>query len=261
VLTPPPIKSIANDLGIELIQPARLTTADAMGQLRTWAPDAIVVAAFGQILKPELLALPPLGCVNVHASLLPRWRGAAPIQAAVAAGDAETGVTIMKMDEGVDSGGILAQRDIAIAPGDTAGSLSERLADLGAELLLETLPRYISGEVEPRPQDGRRATKAPMLKKEDALLDFKRTASALERRVRAFNPWPGAYFVFEGQPLKVHGAHVEQGSMPVGTRLVHQGMPAIGAEGGILVLDEVQPAGKKPMSGRAFVAGARNWLS
>ncbi len=139
-----------------------------MDQLRRWSPDVIVVAAFGQILKPDVLALPRYGCMNVHASLLPRWRGAAPIQAAILAGDVESGVTIMKMDQGVDTGAILDQRAIRIEDNDSAGSLSEKLSRLGADLLIETLPRYLSGELQPQSQDEGRATYAPMLKKKTA---------------------------------------------------------------------------------------------
>jgi methionyl-tRNA formyltransferase len=232
-----------------------------MEAIRRWSPDFIVVAAFGQILKPEILALPLHGCLNVHASLLPRWRGAAPIQAALLAGDAEAGVTIMKMDQGVDTGGILSQRRIPVDAGDTQGSLSAKLADVGAELLMETLPGYLSGELRPQPQDENRATRAPLLRKADGMLDFKLEAPELERRVRAFNPWPGAYFEWEGHLLKIHRAHVEWTGTAPGSRLVHRGEAAVGTPHGLLVLDEVQPAGRHSMSGKAFLAGARNWAT
>src|SRR5581483_10813336 len=146
----PPIKKLALELGLPIIQPEKLRDPSAMDQLRLWAPDLIVVAAFGQILRPEVLALPPRGCVNVHASLLPRWRGAAPIQAALLAGDSQTGVTIMLMDKGVDTGAIISQSAIPIETDDTGGSLFEKLSRLGADLLIETLPRYISGELRPQ---------------------------------------------------------------------------------------------------------------
>ena len=139
---------LADELGLNVIQPEKLRAPEAMNQLRLWNPDLIVVAAFGQILKPDVLALPPHGCINVHASLLPRWRGAAPIQAAILAGDSQTGVTIMSMDQGVDTGAIINQRTIKIDDDDTAGSLSEKLSHLGADLLIETLPRYLSGELQ-----------------------------------------------------------------------------------------------------------------
>ncbi len=259
-LMPPPVKILADELGLPVIQPRRLREPEAMEQLRRFAPDLIVVAAYGQILRPDVLDLPPLGCINVHGSLLPRWRGAAPIQAAILAGDAETGITIMKMDAGVDTGPTLSQRAVPIAPDDTAGTLFEKMAPLGADLLIETLPGYLSGEIVPQPQDDERATYAPMLKKEDGRLDFSQPAADLARRVRAFNPWPGTFFEWNGALLKVHRASVGEGKSPgVGSRIVVAGRPAVGAGEGILIFEVVQPAGKKPMPGKAFLSGARNW--
>ena len=259
-LKPPPVKMLALELGIPIVQPEKLRAPEAMDQLRAWTPDLIVVAAFGQILKPEVLDLPRYGCINVHASLLPRWRGAAPINAAILHGDEQTGVTIMKMDVGLDTGPMLAKRSIRLTRDDTAGSVTEALSHLGAELLIETLPRWIAGEVQPQAQDDSLATYAPTLKKEQGRLDFTRDAGELERRVRAMNPWPGAFMDFDGAILKIHRTHVEAGSAPAGERLIVQGQPAVGAGGGILILDEVQPAGKKTMSGKSFVAGARTWM-
>lgn len=259
-LVPPPVKITALRLGLPVLQPEKLRLPAAMEQLRAWSPDLIVVAAFGQILRPEVLELPRYGCINVHASLLPRWRGAAPIQAAILAGDAETGVTIMKMDPGVDTGPMLSQRSIPIAPEDTAGALFAKLAPLGAELLLETLPRYLSGDLQPQPQPEEGMTRAAMLKKENGLLDFTRPAGELERRIRAMSPWPGAYLEYAGAPLKVQRGHVSREKSPgAGRRLIVEGCPAVGTGEGILILDEVQPAGKKPMPGKAFLAGGRQW--
>jgi methionyl-tRNA formyltransferase len=259
-LVPPAVKEAALRLGIPVMQPEKLRLPEAMTQLQAWSPDLIVVAAFGQILRPVVLDLPRCGCLNVHGSLLPRGRGAAPIQASILAGDQETGITIMKMDPGVDTGPILSQRTFPIAPDDTGGSLFAKMAPLGAELLLETLPRYLSGELIPQPQSEEGATYAPMLKKEDGLLDFTRPAIQLERRVRAFNPWPGAYFDWNGAPLKVHRAHIREEKSPgAGRRLTVEGRPALGTGKGILILEEVQPAGKKSMPGKAFLAGARDW--
>lgn len=269
-LKAPPVKTLAQELDIPFIQPERLKQPEAMDQLRAWSPDLIVVAAFGQILKKDVLDLPRFGCVNVHASLLPRWRGAAPINAAILHGDEETGVTIMQMDEGLDTGPMLARRSIRLTRDDTAGSVFQTLSTLGADLLLETLPDYLSGKLVPQPQPEEGATYAPMLKKEDGKLDFTRDANELERRVRAFNPWPGAFMDFDGAMLKVHRAHVAplpvgEGSgvrdVEAGQRLIVQNQPAVGARGGVLVLDEVQPAGKKSMSGKVFLSGARNWKS
>ena len=208
---------------MDVIQPEKLRAPEAINQLRLWNPDLIVVAAFGQILKPDVLALPLHGCVNVHASLLPRWRGAAPIQAAILAGDVETGVTIMDMDQGVDTGAIINQRVIKIERDDTSGSLSEKLSQLGADLLIETLPRYLLGELKSQSQDENRVTYAPMLKKEHGLLDFTKPVEELVRRVRAYNPWPGAYFEWNGGMLKIHRAHDEGGNTSEGQRLVYRG--------------------------------------
>jgi methionyl-tRNA formyltransferase len=258
-LKAPPVKVLAQKLGIPVMQPEKLKQPEAMEQLHQWAPDLIVVAAFGQILKKDVLDLPRDGCINVHASLLPRWRGAAPINAAILAGDEETGVTIMKMDVGLDTGPMLAKRSIRLTSNDTAGSVFERLATLGADLLIEILPDYLSGKLVPQPQPEEGMTYAPMLKKEEGRLDFTHDVNELERRIRAFNPWPGAYMDFDEAMLKVHRGHVEAGNALAGQRLVVQNQPAVGARGGILVLDEVQPAGKKPMSGRSFLVGARHW--
>ena len=258
-LRPPPVKLLAHKLDIPVIQPEKLRQPEAMEQLRAWNPDLIVVAAFGQILKKDVLYLPRFGCINVHASLLPRWRGAAPINAAILHGDEETGVTIMKMDVGLDTGPILTQRSIRLTREDTAGSVFEKLSHLGADLLIETLPDYLSGKIQPVPQPEEGMTYAPMLKKEEGQLDFTHSADELERRVRAFNPWPGAFMDFDGTFLKIHRAHVGEGEAKVGQRLIYGDQPAVGAGSGLLVLDEVQPAGKKSMSGKSFLAGARHW--
>jgi methionyl-tRNA formyltransferase len=256
---PPPVKLLAQELNLPVIQPEKLRQPQAMEQLRTWHPDLIVVAAFGQILRKDVLDLPRFGCINVHASLLPRWRGAAPINAAILHGDDETGVTIMKMDVGLDTGPILSQRSIRLRQDDTAGSVLKKLSHLGADLLIETLPDYLAGKIQPVPQPEEGATYAPMLKKEEGMLNFTRPAEELERRVRAFNPWPGAFMDFDGTLLKVHRAHVEAGEAGAEQKLVYQNQPAVGAGDGLLVLDEVQPAGKKSMSGKSFLAGARHW--
>ncbi|MEX2160376.1 MAG: methionyl-tRNA formyltransferase [Anaerolineales bacterium] len=283
-LSPPPVKLLALELGIPVIQPTRLRGLpsktspgleaplarsagegegvrgpQALEQLRAWAPDLIVVAAFGQILRQEVLDLPPHGCINVHASLLPRWRGASPIQAAILHGDAETGVTIMRMDAGLDTGPILSRRAIPIAPDDTAASLSEKLATLGADLLMESLPAYLSGELLPSPQPQEGVTTASTLTKRDGLLETNLVADVLARKVRAYNPWPGAFVMWKGQPLKVHRAHVASGPSSPGAHSVIGGLPALGTAFRLLVLDEVQPAGKTAMSGAEFLRGARSW--
>ncbi len=171
-LTPPPVKEKALEKGVAVIQPRRISSPEALDQLQIWSPDLIVVAAFGQILKTAVLDLPPEGCVNVHASLLPRWRGGAPIQAAILNGDRETGVTIMQMDAGLDTGPIISQEAIPIQPEDTGGSMDSRLAQLGANLLQATLPEFLAGNLLPQPQAEDQATFAPLLAKQDGLLDF-----------------------------------------------------------------------------------------
>jgi methionyl-tRNA formyltransferase len=240
-LLAPPVKNLALELDIPIMQPEKLRTPESMQQLSVWNPDLIIVAAFGQILKKDVLDLPRYGCINVHASLLPRWRGAAPINAAILAGDEETGVTIMQMDVGLDL---------------------QALSTLGADLLLETLPEYLSGNLKPIPQPAEGATYAPMLKKEDGKLDFTKDVNELERRVRAMNPWPGAWFEWNGNPLKVLRASVISGEKGLlnGNRFTIEGRPAIMSADDALALDEVQPAGKKIMSGKSFLAGAREWV-
>jgi methionyl-tRNA formyltransferase len=265
ILSPPPVKQLAMELGLPSIQPKRLRDPEAVEQLKTWAPDLIVVAAFGQILRKEVLDLPAFGCVNVHASLLPRWRGAAPIQAAILHGDHQTGVTIMRMDAGIDTGPVIHQRATPIHPDETAGELSERLAVLGAELLINTLPAYLNGELLAHPQDETRATYAPPLKKEDGLLDFNRPAEELARQVRAFQPWPGAYTYWLDRILKVRSAYPildseAESQLSPGQRTVYENRPAICTSHGLLILEELQPAGKKAMAGEVFLQGARNWL-
>jgi methionyl-tRNA formyltransferase len=259
-LQAPAVKQLAEELGLPIMQPKTLKAPEALKQLREWKPDLIVVAAFGQILRPAVLELPPKGCINVHASMLPRWRGAAPIQAAILHGDAETGITIMQMDPGLDTGPILSQRTVPIADEDTAGSLSEKLAQLGGELLIETLPGYLAGRLVPVPQDDAKSTYAPMLKKADGELDPAKPAEELARQVRAYHPWPGSFLAMPGGPLKVLAAHADagKGGKP-GQRAVRGNLPALATADGWLLLDEVQPPGKRPMSGEDYLRGARDW--
>jgi methionyl-tRNA formyltransferase len=263
-LTPPPVKMVVHEFLLPVIQPRRLREPDAMAQLRKWAPDLIVVAAFGQILRQEVLDLPAYGCINVHASLLPRWRGAAPIQAAILQGDDKTGVTIMRMDTGIDTGPILSQRSIPIGPKETSGEVETRLADLGADLVIKTIPDYLDGEITPKSQDESLATYAPLLKKEDGKLDFSQPAESLEKKIRAFQPWPGAYTFWEKQMLKIHQASVVhdpqlERQLEPGHRVIQKNKPAVATGRGLLILEIIQPAGKKVMDGASFLQGARNW--
>jgi methionyl-tRNA formyltransferase len=205
-----PVKARALELGLPVWQPGALRRPENLEELRRLAPDVIIVAAFGQILRREVLELPRLGCLNVHASLLPRHRGASPIAGAILAGDEETGVTMMLMDEGLDTGDILSQRAIRIAPDDTTATLSEKLSKLGAKLLLETLPRWIAGTLPRQPQDERLATQTRLLRKEEGILDWSLPAEVLARQVRAYTPWPGTATTWRGKTLKVLRATVQE---------------------------------------------------
>ena len=192
-LTPSPIKVVALEAGIDVLQPETLRSPEVVAQLAALRPDLIVVAAFGQILRPDVLNLPPHGCLNIHASLLPRWRGAAPVAAAIHAGDTETGVTVMLMAAGLDTGPIIAQQAIPIKPTHTRDTLMTELAEVGAALLSESLPVWLAGQIEAQPQDERRATLAPRLKKEAGAIDWWQPAPEIDRQVRAFYPWPGTF--------------------------------------------------------------------
>jgi methionyl-tRNA formyltransferase len=256
-LTPPPVKVIAVEAGVPVLQPVRLNKA-AVAELATYQPDLIIVAAFGQILRKRVLNLPPYGCLNVHASLLPRWRGAAPIQAAIKSGDSETGVTLMLMDPGLDTGPMLAQRSISISAGHTGGMLTEELAALGAELLVEKLPAWLAGEIVPEPQDDALAAYAPQLKKEDGAIDWRRTAADIERLVRAYAPWPGTYTTGPRGLIKiidVELARVPSGEFTPGTVFKLNKQPYVATGDGAVRLVTVQPSGKKAMPAQAMVNG------
>lgn len=262
-LQPPPVKQVALEYGLPFIQPHSLRTPEALAQLLAWQPEVIVVAAFGQILRQDVLDLPPHGCLNIHASLLPRWRGAAPIPAAILAGDALTGVTIMKMDVGLDTGPVVAQREEPIRPDDTQASLGDRLAQLGAVLLLETLPAYLEGTLLPQPQPEEGVTYARQLRKEDGLLDWSRPAVELDRQVRAFHPWPGAFTFWRGQVLKVLRAvplpDWRRDMLP-GVVIARPDGVAVATGAGALRLEQVQLAGKRPMDIAAFSRGQRDFV-
>jgi methionyl-tRNA formyltransferase len=257
-----PIKKLSLALGLPLIQPMKIREAEVVNHLQIINPDLIVVAAYGQIIPKNILEIPSLGCINVHASLLPRWRGASPIQAAILSGDVITGVSIMKMDEGLDTGPIIAQQEISISIDDTFFSLSEKLSNLGASLLIETLGEYFSGKSKLTNQDEEQATKTHLIKKEEGLLDLKMPAEMLERAIRAYNPWPGTFFFWGSHQIKVLKAHIlDSQKVQPNQHLVHQKKPAIGTGHGLLIMDIVQPAGKKAMTGEEFLRGAHDWLN
>jgi len=263
-LTPPPVKRAAEAHGLRVEQPERLRDPSLPA---AWGleqpPDLLVVVAYGLLLPDWLLAWPRAGCVNIHASLLPRWRGAAPIQHAILAGDAVTGVSLMRMDKGLDTGPIYAQRSTPIGPEDTAGDLHDRLARLGAELAAEALPGVLDGSLEAVPQDERAATYAPKIDKADARLDFRRPADELARRVRAYHPWPVAFAeLSDGRTLRVHAAKAlpdaDTGGAPPG-RIIAAARAGIDvATGrGVLRLTRVQPPSSRPMAAEAYLAAHR----
>src|SRR5206468_11812456 len=215
-IEPPPIKKAlvgrARPPGAPILQPPRIKDSKAIEAIRALQPDVVVVIAYGQILPRDVLEIPRLACLNLHASLLPRWRGAAPIQATIAAGDCETGITAMYMDEGIDTGDILLQRRVEILPNDTGGSLHDRMAQIAPEALLESLRLVAAGNAPRIPQDNARATYAPKLKREHGQIDWSQSAEAIERKIRAYNPWPGAFMKVDHQNLKIFSASVVDSS-------------------------------------------------
>lgn len=259
-MSSPPVKHLAMEYGIPVMQPNRLKEPGVIEQLREWDADVYVVAAFGQIFRKNILEIPKFGLINVHASLLPRWRGAAPIQAAILAGDQITGVSIMKIDEGIDTGAVFSQRSMEILPEDTAGELSMRLAGAGADLLMETLPGILDGQLTGIPQVENLATYAGMIKKEDGLLNISDPAEDICRKIRAYQPWPGAKFVLNEQPISVHLASCNREiKKQPGIKLIINGFPAVAVNDGVVILEQLQLPGKKSMDGRSFLLGNRSW--
>ncbi|HTU64641.1 MAG TPA: methionyl-tRNA formyltransferase [Steroidobacteraceae bacterium] len=256
-----PIKLLAQEAGLPLAQPATLKTAEGRAALEAWAPDLLVVVAYGLILPQPVLDLPRLGCVNIHGSLLPRWRGAAPIQRAILAGDAETGVTIMKLDAGLDTGPMLLERRRPIQTQDTAGDVHDALSELGAAALAEAVEGLAAGTLAARAQPAAGATYAPKIEKAEARLDWNAAAADLDRRVRAFNPWPIAETSFAGEPLRVLRARVADqpaSDAAPGTLLglADDGLRVACGEG-VLAVRELQRAGKRPVTARDFANAVR----
>lgn len=255
-LAPPPVKTLAEARGLRVLQPERVRRPPFPEELRALAPDLVVVVAFGQILPKSILDIPPLGCINVHASLLPRWRGAAPINWSIAAGDAMTGVTTMMMDEGMDTGDMLLRAEVPIGLETTAETLAPKLAALGARLLGDTLDALSAGTLRRTPQDAALATLAPLLKKEDGFLDFARPALEVVRRIHAMTPWPGAAARLAGEPVKFFRADLSRADgEPGAVTEVARDAFAIAAEGGSVRILEVQAPGGRRMSAREFLAG------
>ncbi len=254
-----PVKTVALEKGIPVLQPEKIKAPEAVAQLRELAPDIILVAAFGQIISKEILELPKYGCLNVHASLLPEYRGAAPIQWAILDGKEKTGITIMRMDEGIDTGDMICRAEIPITPEETGGSLHDKLAAAGGPLLLQAMKQVEEGTAVYTPQNHEAHTYAKMLRKELGKLDFTEPAEKLERYIRGLNPWPSAYTYREGKGIKFWSAEVSHerfDACPCGTLVsVKDGMLWIMTGDGILQVTEVQPEGKRRMTTEEFLRG------
>lgn len=261
-ITPPPVKTTAAAMGIPVIQPVTLRDAAVVQRLREQSADFFIVVAYGHLLREEVLALPRFGCINVHASLLPKYRGPAPIPWAIIHGETVTGVTTMRMDRGLDTGDILLQAEEPIGPEDTAGSLHDRLARRGAELLVQTLSGFAAGTIRPRPQDHTQATYAPLLKKTDGLIDWKKPAATLEAFIRGMTPWPGAYTYWRSNRIKVYRAkpivpNPIEAAVP-GTVLTadHSRLVVACGEGALSLL-ELQSASGNRLPASEFLHGCR----
>lgn len=258
IMTAPPVKRLAQQHNIPVWQPATLRDGKAEPIFRELAPDLVVVVAYGRILPPELLHIAPLGCINLHVSLLPKYRGSAPIQWAVLNGDAETGVTIMQLDEGCDTGDILMVERAAIGPETTSGELFDQVSATGAKTLVTAIERLAAGELTPQPQNDAEATQAPPLTKEMARFDFTQSAAHIHNWVRGMNPWPAAFFELDGKKVKVLESRVasDAKSAPAGTVLALKPLTIACGEGALQLLT-VTPEGGKPMAGTAWAAGRR----
>jgi len=266
---PPPVKELALQHGLPVLQPKSVNASGALEALRMCSPDALVVAAFGQILKQPLLDIPQRGSLNVHASLLPKYRGAAPVAGALLGGEKETGATIMEVELALDSGPIVAQRALSIGPDDTTGTLTSRLGEIGGELLVEVLPAWAKGEISPKPQDDALATYVKAVRREDAIIDWRLSADEIGRRVHAYNPWPGATTLVEGMALRVleawpldAEANVEAGtvvSLPPGAKVPRAGF-AVQCGVGLLAIVSAQRAGKRIVSAAELLRGWRELI-
>ena len=264
LVEPPPIKKAVAATKLPVLQPPRIKERQAIEEIRALRPDVIAVMAYGQILPRDVLEIPKIACLNLHASLLPRWRGAAPIQAAIASGDRETGITVMYMDEGLDTGDILLQRTIDILPADTGGSLHDRLAEIAPEALFESLELLVQGAAPCIPQDNALATAAPKLSREHGQIDWSEPAAVIERKIRAFNPWPGAFMTVSTngtRKLKIFSAEVVDFQGRPGEILRNQDELVVAAGKGALSLREVQIEGKRRMSAAEFLHGHRTLSS
>ena len=255
-LTPPPVKDLAKQFKLKVFQPEKIRAATET--IRDLKPDLIVVIAYGKIIPPEILAIPKYGCINVHASLLPKYRGAACLNAPILNGDKETGVTIMRMDAGLDTGPILRQAKIELTGQENLETVHDKLSALGAELLLPTLLDWVKGRITPQTQDEIKATYVPLTKKEDGAIDWNRPAAEIERKVRAYSPWPGTYFTSGDKTIKILAVNHEPLSSvnhAAGEMFVHEKQLVIQCGQDALIIREIQPAGKKAMSAQEFLTG------
>lgn len=258
-----PIKQLAQEHNIPVLQPLGFRKhPSAVEELRSYAPDLYVVAAYGLILPASVLEIPTYGSVNVHASLLPAYRGASPITAAILAGEPETGVSIMLMDEGMDTGPVLQQARQSIRPDDTSETLSARLAEQGAQVLVDTLPLWLAGEIAPIAQEELpgEPSVCRMIKKDQGRIDWRAPAAHIERMTRAYAPWPSAFTSWRGQPFKIWRAETLHGKAPAGHVANTESGPAVGTGDGLLLLKEIQPAGKRRMDAADFVNGAPDFI-
>ena len=257
-MMPPPVKALAERHGIPVLQPHKVRAPESIEQIREISPDLIVVVAFGQILPKALLDIPRHGCINVHASLLPRYRGAAPLNWCIINGETETGVTTMLMDVGLDTGDMLLKKSTPIDPDEDAQSLHDRLSTIGADALAETLDLLTAGKLVPEKQDESLTNYAPLLKKEHGEIDWNREPEAIKNQVRGMTPWPGAYSELEGKTLKLYRVRIGTGSGAPGT-VIHAGKGGleVACRGGSIIIDELQLEGKKRLSFQDFLAGCR----
>lgn len=255
-----PVKQAALVHHIPVYQPEKLRKSEEAEILATLQPDLIVVAAYGQILPQSVLDIPKYGCINVHASLLPRWRGAAPIQASILAGDAQTGITIMMMEAGLDTGPMLRSEPVDITPTETAQTLHDKLSKVGARLLIETLDDYLKDKITPTPQPEDGVTWAHQIEKEHGRIDWSKSAVEIDRQVRAFTPWPGTFTDWEGQTLKIIAGRPSEGNAEVGQVVKQDAGAAVGTSRGIFVLSHVQLSGKKAVSIEEFLRGHGNFI-
>lgn len=257
---PSPVKQVAQAHGISVLQPEKLRRPEAIAALRQWPADLYIVAAFGQILPQSVLDIPTRGAINVHASLLPRWRGAAPIQASILAGDSQTGVTIMMMEAGLDTGPMLRAQAIDIDREETGASLHDRLSELGARLLIPTIDDYLAGRIQPVPQPEDGVTWAPQIEKEHGRINWAKSAAEIDRQVRAFTPWPGTFTEWDGRVLKILGGTPAAGKAAAGLIVKQEGGVAVGTGDGLYALSRVQLAGKQAVDTAAFVNGHKEFV-